>query len=71
MGFSSGGSSASPGSEITNQHVEGDMDPFPPVMFESYDHGELFMNSKVQPNYREAKKAAKVPIQIKICIGIL
>lgn len=44
----------------TNQHEEGDMDPFPLVMFVSFDAGELIISMKtdLHSKYSKAQIAA-------------
>lgn len=66
MRFSSYGNSVSLVPEITNQHEERDMDPFPLVMFVSFDAGELFIsvNPKLHSNSKAETPASK-------CINIM
>lgn len=47
--------------EITNHREEGDMDPFPLVMFVSFDAGELFIsvNPKLHSNSKAETPASK------------
>lgn len=52
----------SPVPEITNQHEAGDMDPFPPLMFVSFDAGELIITGN--PNCAPTTAAASKSISI-------
>lgn len=59
MGFGISGSSGSLVPEITNQHEEGNMDPFPLVMFLSFGVGELFIT--VSPKLRSSYSKEETP----------
>lgn len=66
QGFSSCGSSGSLVPEITNQHREGDMHPFPLVVFISFDASEciITMNPNLHSNSSRRLQLVKASIHI-------